>query len=750
MKKFKLFISILLTLFFVSAKSQTIKIDSGLVASYPFNGNANDESGNGNNGTVFGATLTTDRFGIPDQAYNFNGSGNYIKASSTNLPTGTRTVSLWFYANSLNKPNLIGYGGSNCGTTWFQTLNHCNGHSFHVSQHCYSSWFDVAYTTNPTGEWFHWLVTNGPSGRKMYLNGNLIGTNPTFINNTYVAGKDLSIGVCVSTSGYAPYTDGCVGWFDGKLDDVRIYNRELTPDEVMYLFQGTVDTIALNPGWNLISADVIPSSSTPQSVFASLIADANLKMVTGFQSQQGKFFDPAGLPFLNTLQNLIPGEGYWVKVENADTLLVHGTAISAGFSINLQLGWNLIAYWPQESTTPEEAFAPLVAAGVLQMVTGYEQGGKFYDPNGPTFLNTLSEIKNSFGYWVKVSADYYGFTYPGTVWNCGLPIVDWRDGQNYQTVDIGDQCWMKENLNIGTRIEAPQMQADNSSIEKYCYNNDLANCDIYGGLYLWDEIMQYSTTPGSRGICPTGWHLPTDDEWTSLTTYLGGESIAGGKMKETGTTHWSSPNTGATNSSGFTALPGGYWDSNGGFTNNINLYSFWWTSSQTSLTAWKRFLNYNTTEVNRGIATKECGFSARCLHDNTTPSNQPPAAPSTPSPESGSMNQPSNTTLSWACSDPENDPLTYDIYFGTENPPSLVATAHSGTTYNPGTLVYTTAYFWKIIAHDDHGNTTESPVWNFTTMQDPWQCGNALTDTRDGQTYPTVQIGNQCWMAKNI
>jgi len=737
----------------VSAKSQTIKIDSGLVASYPFNGNANDESGNSNNGTVFGATLTSDRFGIPDRAYNFNGSGNYIKASATNLPTGTRTVSLWFYANSLNKPNLIGYGGSSCGTTWFQTLNHCNGHSFHVSQHCYANWFDVAYTTNPTGQWFHWVVTNGTGGRKMYLNGKLIGTNPVFINNTYVAGKDLSIGVCVSTSGYAPYTDGCVGWFDGKLDDVRIYDRELNPDEVMYLFQGTVDTIALNPGWNLTSFDVTPSPSNPQSVFASLIADSNLQMATGFQSQQGVFFDPAGMPFLNTLENLIPGEGYWLKVENADTLLIHGTAISSGFSINLQLGWNLIAYWPQETSTPSEAFAPLIDAGILQMVTGYEEGGKFYDPNGPIFLNTLSEIKNGFGYWMKLSADYYGFTYPGTVWNCGLPLLDWRDGRNYQTVEIGDQCWMKEGLNIGTLINGISEQTDNDTIEKHCYDNLETNCDEYGGLYQWDEMMEYSTVPGVKGICPTGWHLPTNAEWTALTDYLGGWQIAGGKLKETDTTHWQSPNIGATNSSGFTALPAGYREPDGMYNTFSNLGSaaYHWTSSGFNQTnSWSVIMVNFDTYANTGYNNSLKGLTVRCLQDNTTPTNQPPDAPSTPSPESGSMNQPSNTTLTWTCSDPENDPLTYDIYFGTENPPSLVATAQTGTTYNPGTLVYTTVYYWKIIAHDDHGNTTESPVWNFTTMQDPWQCGNSLTDTRDGQTYPTVQIGTQCWMAKNM
>ncbi len=103
---------------------------------------------------------------------------------------------------------------------------------------------------------------------------------------------------------------------------------------------------------------------------------------------------------------------------------------------------------------------------------------------------------------------------------------------------------------------------NNSIIEKYCYDNNTANCDAYGGLYQWNEMMEYSTTPGVRGVCPAGWHLPTDAECTILTNFLGGESIAGGKMKATGTIEagtglWHDPNIGATNEYGFTALPGG-------------------------------------------------------------------------------------------------------------------------------------------------------------------------------------------------
>jgi uncharacterized protein (TIGR02145 family) len=199
-------------------------------------------------------------------------------------------------------------------------------------------------------------------------------------------------------------------------------------------------------------------------------------------------------------------------------------------------------------------------------------------------------------------------------WQCGDPITESRNGQIYNTVLIGEQCWMKENLNVGAMINGSQEMSDNETIEKYCYNNDPANCSTYGGLYQWNEIMQYTTTPGTQGICPDGWHIPTDAEWTMLTDYLGGESVAGGKMKEAGLTHWASPNW-ATNESGFTALPGGYRYINGSFL-GLAIYAYFWSSSQYDASdAWVQFLYYSSDDVLLYHTTKTCGFSARCVQD---------------------------------------------------------------------------------------------------------------------------------------
>jgi uncharacterized protein (TIGR02145 family) len=182
---------------------------------------------------------------------------------------------------------------------------------------------------------------------------------------------------------------------------------------------------------------------------------------------------------------------------------------------------------------------------------------------------------------------------------------------------------MKENLKVGTMIDGSQNQTNNGIIEKYCYDNDPANCDVYGSLYKWNEMMQYSTNSGVQGICMTGWHLPTNEEWTTLSTYLGGESVAGGKMKTTGTIEegtglWYSPNAGATNSSGFSGLPGGVcYSGSCGFQ---GLGAFFWSSSQftyNSPDAWSRNLAYSYSDLFRRYDTnKSYGYSVRCLKDN--------------------------------------------------------------------------------------------------------------------------------------
>ena len=171
-------------------------------------------------------------------------------------------------------------------------------------------------------------------------------------------------------------------------------------------------------------------------------------------------------------------------------------------------------------------------------------------------------------------------------------FTDSRDGKTYKTVVIGTQTWMAENLAY--------------KVKSGCWarNNDVTNV-TYGYLYNWET---------AKTVCPKGWHLPTNAEWTTLTTYLGGENVAGGKLKETGTTHWQSPNTGATNESGFTALPGGCRDSRGTFY-NLGSSGLWWCSTESmSGGAWTYGLEYNSSSV-FSHDYKSSGLSVRCVRD---------------------------------------------------------------------------------------------------------------------------------------
>jgi uncharacterized protein (TIGR02145 family) len=198
-------------------------------------------------------------------------------------------------------------------------------------------------------------------------------------------------------------------------------------------------------------------------------------------------------------------------------------------------------------------------------------------------------------------------------------IIDVRDGQIYKTVKIGEQWWMSENLNTGYRIPGGS-DADTGVIQKYCYNDNDSLCDIYGGLYQWYEMMDYTLVNGSpeitgnRGICPAGWHVPGDPEWAILVDYMGGFDVAGGKLKYTAL--WNSPNTGATNETGFTAFPGGGYFIDGGF-KDIGTNGFWWSSAEASEDSARGcyMSNDNQNIVGSDTDKSSAGWSVRCIKD---------------------------------------------------------------------------------------------------------------------------------------
>ncbi|MCX6304924.1 MAG: hypothetical protein NT040_08145 [Bacteroidetes bacterium] len=198
----------------------------------------------------------------------------------------------------------------------------------------------------------------------------------------------------------------------------------------------------------------------------------------------------------------------------------------------------------------------------------------------------------------------------------GLPTVSYG-GLTYNTVQIGTQCWLRENINLGTKLNITVAQTNNAVVEKYCYNDSLINCDMYGGLYQWNEMMQYVTTPGTQGICPSGWHIPTEAEFITLATYAGGISVAGGKLKEAGTSHFRAPNTSATNEYGFTALPGGSSYNYGGsiFYTNIYQTGYFHTSTDYASPNGPVFRSVSLSVASLGsyYNLKSTGNPVRCL-----------------------------------------------------------------------------------------------------------------------------------------
>ena len=222
--------------------------------------------------------------------------------------------------------------------------------------------------------------------------------------------------------------------------------------------------------------------------------------------------------------------------------------------------------------------------GPLKSVSG--DVGVSVEPGNKTIIwNTLKDQEMIFGdnivFRVIVLSKFGKFT-------------DSRDGKTYKTVEIGNQTWMAENL------------AYKATGGCWAYDNSESNVAIYGYLYDWET---------AKNACPQGWHLPSDAEWETLTTYLGGESVVSGKLKESGTSHWTNPNTSATNEANFTALPGGCRNYDGPYY-YIGKYGYWWSATEQSAgDVWSRSMSSSSSSKYRSSYHEKNGFSVRCVKD---------------------------------------------------------------------------------------------------------------------------------------
>ena len=336
-----------------------------------------------------------------------------------------------------------------------------------------------------------------------------------------------------------------------------------------------------------------------------------------------------------------------------------------------------------------------------------------------------------------VTVSFYGQEATASVYVIETGALTDIDGNFYLTVKIGDQWWMAENLKVthyrnGDVIPNVTDNTEWSSLSTgaYCaYENIESNADTYGYLYNWYAVDD------SRNIAPEGWHVPSDEEWQTLVDYLGGSSVAGGKLKEAGNDHWASPNTGATNESGFSALAGGYRNFyNGGFEALRDGALFWSSTGSSSNNAWIWTMSCSNSEVHRDNGGKNYGFAIRLVKDTGIPVTLDSirVTPSTASLYNSETQQFSCTAY---YSDGSNQNVTSSATWSTS--PGTAGSVDSNGLFTAsssatGTETVTASY---------SGQQASASVYVIET--------GTLTDI-DGNIYQTVKIGDQWWMAENL
>jgi uncharacterized protein (TIGR02145 family) len=254
-----------------------------------------------------------------------------------------------------------------------------------------------------------------------------------------------------------------------------------------------------------------------------------------------------------------------------------------------------------------------IGAKPFKLKGGLPVGGTWSGPG----VNTLTEVFNPATAGTGLKTIVYSYTnvylcsasktksitvQPNAVFSCGNTLTDIRDNKTYPTVQIGTQCWMAANLNRGTQITSSQVQFDNCVDEKYCFGNDAAKCSKYGGLYQWDEMMRYDDTPAGQGLCPPGWHIPTDNEWTVLINFYNGNGFAGKPLQDTII-------------SGFRALTGGVFYLNSSWSFADFAVLFWTSAPWGSTKAISHGLNIYDFSVSLYPSSRANAFPIRCLKD---------------------------------------------------------------------------------------------------------------------------------------
>ena len=722
MKKL-LFVLLILSVATSYAQVPSYVPTNGLVAYYPFNGNANDASGNGNNGVVNGATLTGDRNGDTNSAYFFSSSGcsTSINANiNTSSIQNGLTISFWVFrsGNGCLSPRIMEFYPGNSGAS-ICVFAIENGAQFPGVTHNLQNNSVVGMNCNRTIDniWSHIVYTNNGSTANIYQNGILVSTQ-TCSSNPIISGN-----VAFGRMNHPSYDA-----FNGKLDDIAIYNRALSPQEITQLYTGQVipsyvPTNGLVGYWpfNGNALDESGNGNNGTVNGATLTSDRNNL------NQSSYLFSPSSFSYIKTATlatSIVDNFTYSVWVNSYDTTPlpiegiqaniakqcvihpVHGSCFgdyNTNSGSGLYVGKNGIVVIEHSHLFIKSSlvYSASLTGWHLITIAYVNKLPKLYI-DGQFIKNGISDTKlvhPSMGYDNNTFGDYshsgfgVGFNNSSNtspqffngkiddiaIWNRSLSqqeIISYYNastpnscianitnndttickgasvtlnaaavnsasvtdinGNVYPTVNIGTQTWIQKNLNVSKYKNGdiiPQVtdatQWANLTTGAWCwYNNDSATyAATYGKLYNWYAVND------PRGLAPNGWHVPSNSEWSRLIKYIDAAAdtvcincnqsmTAGGNLKDTGTLKWQTPNTGATNTTNFTALPGGarfgtsftgwratgYWWTNTEFSNNDSYFRILYSINATAPSGYSTNLPIN----------KNNGYSVRCLRNNIT------------------------------------------------------------------------------------------------------------------------------------
>ena len=628
-------------------------IDTGLVGHWTFDGpdvdwsatgtEIRDISGNGNHGDASTSGMSTANAtgGVLGQGMAFDGVGDKVNVgNSIQFDEGDNfSFSIWFKTTSsapqANANRAVSQWNQQYGIGLSFATKHNLCFSFRTETFTATTWNCKGSDLNDN-IWHHAVGSiNRQTGMiETFIDGVSIGATDysTELVGTFNGGRSFGIGYGEDSSG-----------FNGSLDDVRIYNRALSAEEVQELYELGADKLVVNKtppraedglvghwtfdgpdvDWSDTGTEIRDISGNGNHGDASTSGMSTANATSGVLGQ--------GLAFNGSSDEVAIGDTsidtktliLWIKPDSLTESILEldstttielnsGSLQTAGFTdpthfingskadhINT-LDWIFLAL--TTDTAIDTTDLTLGSVGGTDFFSGSMDSVRLYDR-----VLTHEEIFRLYTQEAK------------HLQTCGS-IKDSEENL-YGTIRIGEQCWMQENLNIGTRIDGANNQTDNSTIEKYCHSDDPANCDIYGGLYQWDEMMQYETQEGTQGICPVGWHIPSDDEWKTLEMHLGMSQAQadgtswrgtdeGDKLKTAGDC-FGGVNCGVSN---FEGLLAGYRNASGSF-HNLGSLANLWSSSESGSNAWRRSLGSGNSTVYRTTHSQAYGFSVRCVKD---------------------------------------------------------------------------------------------------------------------------------------